>query len=424
LSKGVFRSLNNFNYRVWAAGAFVSNIGTWMQRTAQSWLVLTQLTHNNATAVGMVAALQFGPLLLLLPWTGFAADHFDRRKLLIGTQAAMGLLALALGLLTVGGLVQLWHVYVFAFLLGCVTAFDTPARQSFVSELVVEANLPNAVALNSTSFNIARMIGPAIAGALIATMGSGLVFLINAASFLAVLASLGLLRVEALHRSARAVRARGSLIEGFGYVWTRPAIRTILVMLFLIGTFGINFAVFISTMSVSVFHADAGQYGLLTSMMAIGSVIGALLSARRAKPGIALLCAAGALFGFGLALAAIMPSYWLFGFALIIVGVAAQTFTTTANSAVQLATEPAVRGRVMALFFAIALGATPIGAPLVGWIADALSPRWSLAVGAASGFAAATVGLCYLWKHRHLRMRVDAGRLRLSFNDGDSIAVV
>src|SRR5580693_4550095 len=172
----VFRSLRVLNYRVWAGGALVSNVGTWMQRTAQDWLVLTQLTHNNATAVGVVMALQFGPQVLLLPWTGFAADHFDRRKLLIATQAAMGALALGLGILVVTGLIQLWHVYVFAFLLGCVTAFDSPTRQTFVSDLVVEADLSNAVALNSTSFNGARMIGPAAAGILIAAVGTGWVF--------------------------------------------------------------------------------------------------------------------------------------------------------------------------------------------------------------------------------------------------------
>ena len=186
--KSTFRSLRIFNYRLWAAGAIVSNMGTWMQRTAQDWLVLTELTHKNATAVGIVMALQFGPQLLLLPLTGFAADHLDRRKLLFATQAAMGALALGLGILTVTGVVQLWHVYVFALLLGCVTAFDAPARQTFVSELVGEAELSNAVALNSTSFNAARMIGPAIAGMLIASVGSGWVFLINAASFAAVLA--------------------------------------------------------------------------------------------------------------------------------------------------------------------------------------------------------------------------------------------
>lgn len=196
--RATFRSLESFNYRIWAAGALVSNVGSWMQRTAQDWIVLTELTHRNAMAVGIVMGLQFGPQILLLPLTGFAADHLDRRKLLFCTQAAMGVLALGLGLLVVTGLVRLWHVYVFAFLLGCTAAFDSPARQTFVSELVEERHLPNAVALNSTSFNAARMIGPAIAGGLIAGVGSGWVFLINALSFLAVLGSLSLLRRDRL----------------------------------------------------------------------------------------------------------------------------------------------------------------------------------------------------------------------------------
>jgi MFS family permease len=415
--KGTFRSLSSFNYRIWAAGAFVSNVGTWMQRTAQDWVVLTQLSDNNATAVGVVMALQFGPLFLLLPVTGFVADHFDRRKLLIATQAAMAILALGLGLLTITGRVQLWHVYVFAFLHGCVTAFDTPARQTFVSELVVEADLSNAVALNSTSFNAARMIGPAVAGVLIAAIGSGWVFVVNSVSFVAVLCSLGLLRLADLHRGSRPVRTRGSMIEGFRYAWHRPDMRVILVMLFLIGTFGINFPIFISTMSVSVFHAGAEHYGLLTSMMAVGSVTGALLAAGRAKPGITLLLAAATIFGGGLALAAIMPTYWLFGLSLALVGVAVQTFTTSANSAVQLSTEAAMRGRVLALFFAIALGGTPIGAPIVGWVADRFGPRWALSVGAASGFAAAMVAIWYLVKFRHLRVGVATGRLRFTLDD-------
>lgn len=419
---GTFRSLNNFNYRLWAGGALVSNIGTWMQRTAQDWIVLTQLTHNNATAVGIVMALQFGPQALLLPLTGYAADHFDRRKLLIVTQATMGALALGLGILTVAGVVQLWQVYLFALLLGCVTAFDAPARQTFVSELVEEHELSNAVALNSTSFNAARMIGPAVAGVLIAVIGAGWVFLLNAVSFAAVLASLCLLRLDELHLRARAAPARGSLAAGFRYIWRRPDLKAILLMFFLIGTFGLNFPIFISTMSVSVFHAGAHQYGFLSSIMALGSVTGALLAARREKPRMAFLLAGAGIFGGGLVLAALMPSYGLFALALVLIGVAAQTFTTTANSMVQLTTEPAMRGRVMAILLALALGGTPLGAPVVGWVADTFGPRWALAVGAASGFVAAWVGIRYLMKHREMRVRLAGGRLQFSFGQGVAAA--
>jgi MFS family permease len=393
---GTFRSLRGFNYRTWAVGALVSNVGTWMQRTAQDWLVLAQLTPHNATAVGTVMALQFGPQVLLLPWTGFAADHLDLRKLLFATQATMGVLALGLGALTVAGVVQLWEVYVFAGLLGCVTAFDAPARQAFVSELVVEADLPNAVGLNSTSFNAARMIGPAVAGVLIASVGTGWVFVMNAASFGAVLFSLSLLRGAELHRRSRAARTRGSLVQGFRYVWGRRDLKAVLFMLFLIGTFGLNFPIFISTMAVTVFHKGAGEYGLLTSTMAIGSVTGALLSAGQRKPGMPRVLVGASVFGLGLAIAAVMPSYGLFGITLIVIGVAAQTFTTTAASTVQLATDPTMRGRVMAILLAIALGGTPLGAPIVGRVADSFGPRWGLAVGAAGGLGAAIVGLWYL----------------------------
>ena len=410
--KGMFRSLGGYNYRIWAGGAIVSNVGTWIQRTAQDWLVLTQLTHKSATAVGVVMGLQFGPQLLLLPLTGFAADHLDRRKLLFATQGAMGALALGLGILTLTGIVQLWHVYLFALLLGCVAAFDAPARQTFVWELVGEADLSNAVALNSTSFNAARMIGPAIAGVLIAGVGSGWAFLLNAVSFAAVIGSLFLLRVGELHTRRRVLRAPGSVVEGFRYVWNRPDLRAVLLMLFLIGTFGLNFQIFILTMSVTVFRVGADRYGLLTSIMALGSVAGALYAARHAHPRMSLLFGGAAVFGLGLAVAAFMPDYLAFGVALLVIGAAAQIFTTTTNGFVQLSSEPDMRGRVMAILLAIALGGTPLGAPIAGWVADTLGPRWALGVGAASGFAAAIVGFRYLTKHRGLRVRIEHWRLR------------
>ncbi|GJG85920.1 MFS transporter [Gemmatimonadetes bacterium T265] len=416
----VFRSLASYNFRVWSAGALLSNVGTWMQRIAQDWLVLTELTRHDAAAVGLVTALQFAPQLLLLPWTGYAADHVDRRKLLVATQGAMGALALGLGLLTRAGVVRVWHVYGFAFLLGCAAAFDAPARQTFVADMVGEADLPNAVALNSASFNASRLVGPAVAGLLIGAVGTGWVFLLNAASFVAVLGSLGLMRAGELHAvhapSAppardRAGTRRGGLADAVRYVRERPDLTALCVMLCLFGTFGLNFPVFISSMAVSVFHAGAGGFGLLTSAMAVGSVTGALLAARRERPSVPLIAAGAGVFGVGYALAAVMPSYHLFGLALVLVGAASQTVTTSTTSLVQLSTEPAMRGRVMALLLTVALGGQPVGAPLVGWIANTFGPRWALGVGAAAGFATAAVGLAYLARSGGLRLR--AGRPHL-----------
>jgi len=394
-SASAFRSLRNPNYRRWAIGAFVSNVGTWMQRTAQDWLVLAELTPHSGTAVGIVMALQFGPSLALLPFTGLAADVFDRRKLLLVTQSAMGMLALGLGLLTVFGAVELWHVYAFAFLLGCATAFDAPARQTFVSKLVGTADLSNAVALNSTSFQAARMIGPAISGVVIAAFGSGWAFLANAASFAAMIVALARLRVDDSDRHARAALAGSGIAEGVRYVRARPDQLVVLGMLFLIATFGLNFPIFIATMAVSVFHAGAHRYGLLTSLIAIGSVAGALLSARRERPRASVLLTGAAVFGAGCAVAAVMPDYWLFGATLVVIGAASQTFMTTANSTIQLGTDPAMRGRVMAIYLALALGSTPLGAPIVGWVADVAGARWALAVGAAAGLGAALLGAMY-----------------------------
>ena len=410
---GTFSSLRIYNYRVWAGGALVSNVGTWMQRIGQDWLVLTQLTDHSATAVGWVMALQFGPPLLLLPLAGWAADHLDRRRLLMWTQAAAGLLALGLGLVTLLGVVQLWQVYAFAFGLGCVTAFDAPARQAFVSDMVSDEHLANAVALNSTSFNAARLIGPAVAGLLIAAVGEGWLFMVNAASYAGVLATIRCLRKHELHVEPRPERTRGSTLAGFRYVAQRPDLVAVLVMLALIGTFGFNFALFVSMMSVTVFDGDASQYGLLTSAMAVGTMSGALLSARRPMPGMALMGGSAAAFGVATAVAAVMPGPWSFAIVLVFVGLAALTFMTASTSMVQLTTERAMRGRVLALRIAVAMGGTPIGAPLVGWVADRFGARWALGVGALSGVAAAGVALAYLVRHRRLRLQRDAGRWRL-----------
>lgn len=393
---GTFRSLRSFNFRLWTAGGLISNIGTWMQRVAQDWLVLTQLTHRDASALGIVIGLQFAPLLLLLPWTGLAADRLDQRKLLMLTQATMGVLALILGALTIAGVIQLRHVYVLAFLSGCAAALDAPVRQTFVAEMVGDADLTNAVALNSTSFTAAQMIGPAAAGLLIAGVGIGWAFLLNGLSFAAVLISMYFFRLSELHKSARAHPTTSGFLEGLRYVWRRPDLRAILIMLFLIGTFGLNFPIFIATMAVNVFHTDARGFGLLSSVMAVGTVSGALFVASRQRQSLASLMAGASVFGLGCTLAALAPGYWWFAAALMIIGAAGLTFGNGTNSIMQLSTEPAMRGRVMALRVAIALGGTPIGAPIVGWVANHFGPRWSLAVGAGAGFAAALVAVYVL----------------------------
>lgn len=394
--RATFRSLNAYNYRLWTAGALVSNIGAWMQRTAQDWIVYTELTQNDSAAVGFVMALQFGPTLFLLPLTGYIADHFDRRRVLVVTQALQGVLALGLGVLTITGHVQLWHVYVFAFLLGCVTAFDAPVRQTFVADLVSDTLLSNAVALNSTSYQVARMVGPAVAGLLIAVIGTGWLFILNFASFGAVIAALLAMRVAELHRHERAAAGPGRMLEGFAYVRARPELAVVLAMVALVATFIMNFAVYVSSMAVTVFNTGASGFGFLSSMLAVGSMFGALASARREKPRTMLLLASPVLMAVLFTAAALVPTYLAFGIALLLLGGSLQTFMTTANSTVQLGTDPAMRGRVMAIYMGIVNGCTLFGAPFVGWVANQYGARWSLMVGAVAGLAAAGVGLRYL----------------------------
>jgi MFS family permease len=403
----IFRSLGIFNYRAYFVGAFVSNIGTWMQRTAQDWIVLTKLTHHDAAAVGITLALQFGPQLLLMPVAGLIADRVNRRKLLICTQIIMGLLGLGLGLIVLGGVATLSEVYAFAFALGCAAAIDAPVRQTFVSELVPQKSIPNAVALNSASFNGARLTGPAVAGLLIGAIGSGWVFVINAATFVAMLAALAIMRTGEMHLSKKAPKQRGQLRAGIRYVGSRPDIIVVLIMAFLIGTFGMNFAIFTSTMSLA-FHRGASGYGVLSSIMAIGSVLGALLAARRDRPRIFVVTLASGAFGISVVAAALMPSYWTFAAVLIVVGLSSLSMITSANAYVQTTTAPAMRGRVMALYMAIFSGTTLVGAPFIGWVANVAGPRWAIGVGGASGFAAAGVAIGWMIVSRHLRLSRDS----------------
>lgn len=405
----MFRSLAGANYRIWFAGALVSNVGTWMQRTAQDWIVLTQLTDHDAAAVGIVMALQMGPQLLLVPFSGLIADRLDRRRTLMVTQASMAILGLWLGILVLAGVAELWQVYVFALLLGIVSAVDAPVRQTFVSELVVESNLSNAVALNSASFNSARMIGPAVAGVLVAVVGAGWVFIINAVTFGAVIVSLRYIRAGTLRKSTRAPRGRGQLLEGFRYVRGRPDILMIMIMVFIIGTLGLNFAIFTATMASVEFSQGSAGFGLLSSILAVGSVAGALLSARRERPRIRLTVFAALAFGLTCALAAVMPTYLTFALVLILVGLSAQTLMTTANATVQTTTAPEMRGRVMALYMAVFMGGTPIGAPLVGWVANEFGPRWAIGLAGLSGVVAAAIGLVWMVWFQHLRLHYSRG---------------
>ncbi|GAA1955574.1 MFS transporter [Agromyces allii] len=399
----MFRSLAGRNYRLWFIGAIVSNVGGWMQSTTQDWVVLTELTHNNAAAVGTTMALQFGPQLVLVPITGAVIDRFDRRKVLIVTQAVLMLLAVGLGLLLLGGHAQLWHLYGFALAFGVTSAFDAPARQTFVSDLVSGPNASNAVALNAASFNVARLIGPAVAGGLIVLVGSGWVFLINAFTFLALIGALLAMRERELIKHPRRPREGNALVQGFRYVAGRPDIVIVMTIVFIVGAFCMNFPIFSSTMAV-MFGEGAGEYGILSSILAIGSLTAALLAARRSRARLRVVILAVGALGVSMVAASLMPTYVTFAASTVFIGFCTVTLLTTANGYVQTTTDPAVRGRVMALYVAILMGGTLIGAPVIGWVADAAGPRWALAAGAFAAFVALAIGVGWLVVARGLRI--------------------
>ncbi|WP_406437176.1 MFS transporter [Streptomyces sp. NBC_00631] len=400
----MFSSLKVRNYRLFFAGQVVSNIGTWMQRIAQDWLVLS-LT-GSATAVGVTTALQFLPMLLFGLYGGVLVDRLNKRRALLVTQTSMALTGIALALLTLSGHVQVWHVYLAAFVVGLATVVDNPARQSFVSEMVGPDQLQNAVSLNSANFQSARLVGPAVAGLMITGVGTGWAFLFNGLSFVAPLVGLVLMRGRELHVVERAPRGKGQLREGLRYVAGRPDLTWTIILIGFIGTFGFNFPVYLSAFADDVFHAGAGSYSLFNTLMAVGSLAGALLAARRGTAKLRVMLAAAVAFGGLEVVAATAPSLWLFSLLMVPIGMFGMTVNVTANTTVQMGTDPAMRGRVMALYMMVFMGGSPIGAPIAGWITDAYGVRAGLAVGGTIAAAAAVVIGLVLARVGNLRLSV------------------
>ncbi len=380
-----FRSLRNPNYRRYVAGSVVSNTGTWMQRVAQDWLVLS-LPGNGGAALGITTGLQFLPILLLSPYAGVVADRFPKRRLLQVTQATMALTSLALAVVAVLGVAQTWHVYVLAFLFGIGAAFDGPARQSFVSEMVDPADVTNAVGLNSAGFNVARILGPGLAGLLIGLLGGGVratgwVILVNAVSYLAVIWQLERMDTRLLHTPELRARAPGALREGVAYVRSQPKMVLVLILVFFAGTFGMNFQITSALMATEVYGKGASEFGLLGSFMAVGALTGALLAARRVRIRLRLLVLAAVGFGLAEIVAGLLPSYVAFAAFAPLIGLCTLTLLNSANALLQVESDPALRGRVMALYMTIVMGGTPLGSPFIGWIGEHLGPRWTLLVG-------------------------------------------
>jgi MFS family permease len=397
-----FRSLRVRNYRLFATGQVVSLSGTWAQRVAQDWLVL-ELSGSSGVALGVTTALQFLPMLLFGLYGGVLADRYDKRRMLIAAQGVMGALALLLGVLDLSGAVQLWHVYVLAFLLGLASVVDTPVRQAFVVEMVGPTDLANAVSLNSATFNGARILGPALAGLAITGIGTGWVFLANAASFAAVLGGLLAMRPADMHDAHRTPRAKGQLREGLAYVRSRPDLVVLIGLVGMVGMFGFNFQITLALVAKETFGRGAGAYGLLSAMLAVGALLGALSSARRSEhPRQRVLFASALAFGLLELVLGLLPSYLLLVVLLIPTGAAMLVFTTTANTLVQTSCAPELRGRVMSLYLLVFLGGTPIGAPVIGALAEAFGPRWSLLAGGGVSALAAVAAAALLARARSL----------------------
>ncbi|GLY69179.1 MFS transporter [Amycolatopsis taiwanensis] len=386
------------NYRLFFSGQVISNIGTWMQRIAQDWLVF-RLSGNDPLALGIAVALQFLPTLVLSLWAGVLADRVDKRRLCVMIQSGMATQALVLGLLDVSGVVTLWQVYLLCLVLGALSALDVPARQAFVAEMVGPKQIPAAVALNSSVFNLARIVGPAIAGFAITWLGTGWMFLANAVSTLAVIAGLLLMNPDQLLRSPAVERAKGQLREGLTYVRGRADLMAVMTLMFFVSTFGITFFTSLAIVAGNVFGTQADGYGLLSTLLAVGSFTGSLMAARRGargRPRVELLV--GSAFGLGAieVVAGFMPTYLVFGLALIPLGFATITFLNTANTLVQTSVSPEMRGRVMGIYVLVMIGGNPVGGPMVGWMASTFGGRSPFWIGGVISVAAAVAGAVIL----------------------------
>jgi MFS family permease len=409
-----FRALRNHNYRLYLGGSVVSNTGTWMQRVAQDWLVLS-LPGTGGTELGITTGLQFLPVLVLSPYAGVVADRISKRTMLQLTQLGMAGSALTLGAIAVSGHAQVWMVYLLALTFGIASAFDTPARQSFVSEMVGPDDLTNAVGLNSAAFNAARLVGPALAGLLIGLLGdgaraSGWVILLNGVSYFAVIWQLRRMDARLLHSPEPRGRAPGQLREGMRYVRSQPKMLMILVLVFFAGTFGMNFQITSALMATQVFDKGAGEFGLLGSALAVGSLSGALMAARRPRIRLRLLVLAATGFGVAEIVAGLLPSYVAFAFFAPVIGFCTITLLNSCNATMQLSSDPELRGRVMALYMTVVMGGTPLGAPVIGLIGEHLGARWTLIIGGV--LVLVGVGLAVLVLDRANTRSEDAHRLQ------------
>jgi len=393
--------LRNRNFRLFFYGQLVSTTGTWMQAVALGWLVL-RIT-NSGVAVGVVTALQFLPMLLLGTYGGVIADRLDKRRVLVITQSGMAVSSAALAAVTIAGADPLWAIYLLTFVSGAFFAVDMPVRQSFLSEMVGHADLPNAIALNSAMFNTSRVIGPALGALLIKLVDVGPCFAFNAVSFAAVIAGLMMMRPEDLHRSAPVVRAKRQAREGLRYVWQTPELRATILVMAVVGTLAFNFTVVLPVLAKFTFHGDAGTYGLFSSLMGVGSIVGALAVASKLPPSAKLLVGSAFVFGVLMIASAFAPTLTSEYVVMVLLGASSITFMATANSTCQLSSVPEMRGRVMALYGLVFLGSTPIGGPIVGWISQSFGPRYGLAVGGIATVVAAGAMASVLLR-RHLAL--------------------